>query len=129
MSRIFKSLGIVALALVTFVPVASARGRGGFHGGGGFYGGGGFHSRVFVGGGFYGPGFWGPGWYDPYFYGGYPHYGGYYAPNVGEVQIKTKEKGDSVFVDGGFAGRTGELKHFQLQPGTHTVELRAPDGT
>jgi hypothetical protein len=117
--RIIKSLGIVLLALLTFVPAASAQRRRGF---GGFYGGGGFHIRVFVGGGFYGPGFWGPGGYGPY------SYGGYNAAPVGEVQIKTMAKGNSVFVDGGFAGRTGELKNFHLQPGTHTVELRAPNG-
>lgn len=100
------------------MPVASAQRRGGF---GGFYGGG-FHGRVFVGGGFYGPGFWGLGGYVPYYYGGY------YAPPLGEVQIKTKDKGNSIFVDGGFAGRTGELKNFHIQSGNHTVELRAPNG-
>jgi hypothetical protein len=125
MSRIIKSLGIVLLALVTIVPVAYAQ-RGGFRGGGGFHGGfgGGFGvGRGFYGGGFYGPGYWGwgPGWYYPYYYGGY-------GPPAGEVQIKTKDKGNSVYIDGGFAGRTGELKNFYLRPGTHLLELRTPNG-
>jgi hypothetical protein len=112
MSRIIKGLAVAVLALVTFVPVASARG---------FYGGG----RVFVGGGFYGGGFYGPGWG----WGGYPYYGpGYYGPPLGEVQLKTHDKDNSVFVDGGYAGHTGELKDFGLVPGTHTIELRASNG-
>jgi len=120
MSRILKSLGIVLLALVTFVPVASAQRRG-FHGGGGFGG------RGFVGGGFYGGGFYGMGWGWDW---GYPYYyGPYYGPPAGEIQIKTKDKGNSIFVDGGFAGHTGELKNFYLPPGTHLVELRAPNGS
>jgi hypothetical protein len=112
MMRIFKYLAIALLALVTFVPGASARG---------FYGG-----RAFVGGGF------GPGFY-PGYYGGYgPWYGygsGYYPVSpVGEVEIQTKHKGDQIFVDGGFAGRTGELKKFPLRSGTHTIELRNANG-
>jgi hypothetical protein len=54
---------------------------------------------------------------------------GYFlVPTMGEVQITTKHKGDSILVDGGFAGRTGELKKFSLKPGTHTIELRNSDG-
>jgi len=114
MSRIIKGLAVAVLALVTFVPVASARG---------FYGGG----RVFVGGGFYGPGFYGfygPGWG----WWGYPYGTGYYGPGLGQIQLKTHDKDESVFVDGGYAGRTGELKNFALVPGTHTIELRASNG-
>jgi hypothetical protein len=37
-------------------------------------------------------------------------------------------KDTSVFVDGGFAGTVGQLKTFKLHPGTHNIELRAPDG-
>jgi hypothetical protein len=47
---------------------------------------------------------------------------------VGEVQILTKHKGDAIYVDGGFAGRTGELKKFPLKTGTHTIELRNANG-
>ncbi len=69
--------------------------------------------------GFY-PGYYG--WYGPW-------YGpGYYVPNAGEVEISTKHKGDQIFVDGGFAGRTGELKKFPLRPGNHTIELRNANG-
>jgi hypothetical protein len=91
-------------------PAASARGfgGGGFRGGG-FYGGG-------YGLGFY-PGFHG-GWYGPW------NGPGYYTPNAGEVQISTKHKGDQIFVDGGLAGRTAELKKFPLRPGARTIKLR-----
>jgi hypothetical protein len=92
---------------MTFVPAASARG----------------FSRGFVGFGF-GPAFY-PGFYG--YYG--PWYGpAYYVPNAGEVQIVTKHKGDQIIVDGGYAGRTGELKKFPLRPGTHTIELRNANG-
>jgi len=109
MTRFLKYSAIALLAFVTFVPAASARG---------FYGG-----RGFVGVGF------GPAYY-PGFYGYYgPWYGpGYYVPNAGEVEIQTKHKGDQIFVDGGFAGRTGELKKFPLRAGTHTIELRNANG-
>lgn len=112
MTRFLKYSAIALLALVTFVPIASARGYyGGFRGGygGGFYGGVGFY-----------PGYYGYGpWYGP---------GYYVVPNAGEVQISTKHKGDQIFVDGGYAGRTGELKKFTLRTGTHTIELRNAKG-
>ena len=108
MTRFLKYSAVALLALMTFVLAASARG---------FYGG-----RGFVGGGFgFYPGFYG-GWYGPW-------YGpSYYVPNTGEVEIQTKHKGDQIFVDGGFAGRTGELKKFPLRPGNHTIELRNANG-
>jgi hypothetical protein len=37
-------------------------------------------------------------------------------------------KDTSVFVDGGFAGTVAQLGTFKLHPGTHNIELRAPDG-
>ena len=117
MKSLLKYSAIALLAFVTFVPVASARG----------FGGGGFRGGGFYGGGFYGgvglgfyPGYYG--WYGPW-------YGpGYYVPNAGEVEIQTKHKGDQIFVDGGFAGRTGELKKFPLRAGSHTIELRNANG-
>ena len=111
MKRFLKASAIALLAVLTFVPVASARGR-----------------VVVVGGFGYGPGFYGPawgGWYGPY--RGYP-YGYYPAYNSGNVKIVTHVKGNSVFVDGGFAGVTGKLKKFPLRPGTHNIELRDRDG-
>ena len=109
MKRFLKYAAIALLALVTFVPAASARG---FYRGGAYW--------VFG----YGPGFY-PGYYG--WYG--PWYGpGYYGPQVGEVQISAKQKGDAIFVDGGFAGRTGELKKFHLRAGNHTIELRNANG-
>ena len=108
MKRFLKYSAIALLAFVTFVPAASARG-------------------------FYGVGFgWGWGWGYPGYYGWYgPGYGpGYYYPisQTGEVEISTKHKGDQIFVDGGFAGLTGQLKRFPLRAGTHTLELRNAHG-
>jgi hypothetical protein len=111
MKRLLKYSAIALLALVTSAPIASARGF--FYGGPVFYGG--------FGGGLYPAYAWGPAWG--------PWYGPYYGvPNAGEVEIVTKHKGDQIFVDGGFAGRTGELKTFPLRAGTHTLELRNADG-
>lgn len=110
MTRFLKYSAIALLTVVTFVPAASARGL--------YYGGG------YMGGGF------GPGFYPGVYYGYGPWYGpGYYPISpVGQVQILTKQKGDRIFVDGGFAGRTGELKKFSLRTGTHTIELRNAKG-
>ena len=70
-----------------------------------------------------GPSWYGPGWYDPW---GRT----YLAPrsNLGEVKIVTKAKDESIYVDGGYAGVTGKLKHFELSPGNHDIELRDPSG-
>jgi hypothetical protein len=111
MSRFLKYSAIALLAFATFVPAAAARG---------FYGGGG----GFVGGGF------GPMYYQGGYYGYGPWYGygtGYYS-NAGEVQIQTKQKGNQIFVDGGYAGLTGQLKKFPLRTGTHNIELRNAKG-
>jgi hypothetical protein len=72
--------------------------------------------------GYYGAG-WGPTFYQPYYYGYYPR-AVVAAPRVGEVKIQTHMKDASVYVDGGFVGRTGKLKNFSLQPGNHDVEVR-----
>src|ERR1700724_3419578 len=108
MSRYLKISLIALLALVFIVPVASAR-------------------PVIVRGGFYGPGWYGPGWYGPGWYG--PGWYGYdYAPTTGGVKFDTKMKDASVYLDGGYAGTVGQLKTFQLRPGTHNIELRDPSG-
>jgi hypothetical protein len=80
-------------------------------------------------GGYMGGGF-GPGYYPGGFYGYGPYYGARYYPvsPVGEVQILTKQKGNQIFVDGGFAGCTGELKKFPLRTGMHTIEFRDAKG-
>lgn len=62
-----------------------------------------------------GPGFYGPGMYGPRYSYGQPS---------GSVKIITSVKGNSVYIDGGYAGLTGKLKRFQLQPGNHTIEFR-----
>jgi hypothetical protein len=125
MSRILKVSAIALLAVLTLAPMASAQ-RGGRFGGGHF--GGGF--RVRGGFGFYGPGYYGFG-YGPYWggYWGYP-YGYYYGggSGAGEIKIETPSKDALVYVDGGYAGLSGKLRHFNLAPGTHDIELRDPSG-
>ena len=79
------------------------------------------------------PYYWGPSWYGPSWYGpGWYPYGRAYAfpprPATGEVKIVSRIKGDSIYVDGGFAGITGKLKHFDLSPGNHDIEIRDPGG-
>jgi hypothetical protein len=44
------------------------------------------------------------------------------------VKVVSRIKGDSIYVDGGFAGTTGKLKHFDLSPGNHDIEIRDPSG-
>lgn len=112
MKRIFLAAAIAILGPLTMAPMASARGR-----------------VVIVGGyGFYHP--WGYGWYGGPAWGPYwgPGYGYYPQANAGNVKIETHMKGESIFVDGGFAGVTGKLKKFPLRPGTHTIALRDSDG-
>jgi hypothetical protein len=112
MTRYLKLSLIALLALVSIVPVASAR------------------TRVFVGGYFgpawYGPAYYGPAWYGPGWYA--PSYGYVRGPVTGGVKFDTKMKDASVYVDGGYAGTVGQLKTFQLRPGSHNVELRDHEG-
>lgn len=117
MKQLMKLSLLAALALLTFAPAASARGR--IIVGGGF----GYYGPAYYG--WYGPAWYGPGWYGPYG-GPYGYYPGYY--NSGNVKIVTHMKGNQIFVDGGFAGVTGKLKKFPLRPGKHTIEVRDRDG-
>jgi len=122
MSRIMKAFLIALVGLLTLAPLApnAVAQRGWGH-------------VVVVGRGFYGRGWygggwglgWGPGWgwYGPGWYGGY-----YYGPPAGNVKIETKVKGESIFVDGGYAGLTGQLKKFPLRPGEHLIAVKDPDG-
>jgi hypothetical protein len=43
-------------------------------------------------------------------------------------RFRRSNKGNQIFVDGGFAGRTGELKKFPLRTGMHTIEFRDAKG-
>jgi hypothetical protein len=129
MSRFLKFFGLLMLALLILVPAASAQhgfggrgfARGGFYGGG-YYGG---------GWGWYGPGW---GWYGPYAYGyGYPYWDGRdgaygSSPRYGDVKITDAAKDALVYIDGGYAGKAGDLKKFHLTTGDHTIELRDPSG-
>ena len=72
----------------------------------------------------YGFGFYGPAWYGP-------AWGPtYVVPRrmTGDVKIDTHQKQDMVYVDGGFAGQTSNLKKFTLQPGNHDIEIRDAEG-
>jgi hypothetical protein len=75
--------------------------------------------RVIVGvyGG-YGP-YWGPwgGW-------GYPGYGYYGGRSLGEVHVKSPNGDAQIFINGAFAGRAKDMKHFYLRPGTYFIEQR-----
>lgn len=134
MSRFLKMFAIALLALFIIVPAASAQ-RGGFGGHGGFGGRGGFYG----GGGYYGGG-WGLGWYGPswgwdgyYPYWGYPYgygygYGYSSTPRYGDVKFTDVGKDAMVYVDGGYAGKVGDLKKFRLPVGNHNIELRDPSG-
>ena len=130
MSRILNISAIALLALLMTAPMASAQ-RGGGHFGGGHFGGHfGGHGGFRGGFGFYDPGFFGFG-YGPY-WGGYwgDPYGYYYGggPAAGEIKIDTPAKDALVYVDGGYAGLSGKLRHFKLAPGGHDIELRDPSG-
>jgi len=47
---------------------------------------------------------------------------------MGTVKIQTRLKDAGIYVDGGFAGMTGKLKEFSLQPGNHDIEVRNDSG-
>ena len=72
----------------------------------------------------YGFGFYGPAWYGPAWAPAYV------VPRrvTGDVKIDTHQKQDMVYVDGGFAGQTGNLKKFELRPGNHDIEIRNTEG-
>jgi hypothetical protein len=114
MSKFLKASAIALLALLMMAPAASARGHRGFVGRSFFYG---AYAYPYWGWG-YGP------WYGSYGWG--PGY--YRYPRTGEVKIETKQKGNSIYIDGGYAGVTGKLKKFRLKPGNHDIEVRAPGG-
>src|SRR5947207_15095513 len=68
--------------------------------------------------------YYGPTWHYRPWYAGYV----YAVPPRGDVKIETYVKGEAIYVDGGFAGVTGKLKKFSLQPGNHQIEVRDPSG-
>jgi len=76
----------------------------------------------------WGPTFYYPSWYYPY---SYPYSYGWRqvyvaAPRTGTVKIQTRLKDAGIYVDGGFAGMTGKLKEFSLQPGNHDLKFGMP---
>lgn len=103
-SGMLRKMLLVSAALVMALPASAGvrYGRGGFGYGGGW-----------------GP--WGFG-YDPYFYGGYPMVT---HPNAGQVKLDTKVKDAEVYVNGSYAGTTGEMKSMWLRQGSYKLEVRA----
>ena len=101
-----KTLLVLAAALMTLAPFSASAARVG----------------VFVGrpyfGGFYNP-YWGAYW-GPY----WGPYGYTYAPNSGEVKLDTKVKDAQVFINGSYAGTTGENKSMHLRPGNYNLEIK-----
>jgi len=83
-------------------------------------------NRVFVARPYYR--FYGGAAFSPFYYSYWPQ--SYYAaaPRVGDVKIDTHLKGASIYVDGGYAGMTGKLKEFPLQPGNHDIQVRDSAG-
>jgi hypothetical protein len=73
---------------------------------------------------------------EPVFAGGY--YGGNWGPGygsdyrlspysgTGEVKFETKTKDASVFVNGGYAGQTKDVRSMHLRPGTYDITVRHP---
>jgi hypothetical protein len=73
-------------------------------------------------------GFYGPSVYYPYYYQTWGPQVYAAVPRLGNVKIDTHLKGASIYVDGGFAGTTGKLKQFSLQPGNHDIQVRNAAG-
>ena len=44
------------------------------------------------------------------------------------MKIVDAGKDAMVYVDGGYAGKVGDLKKFRLSTGDHNIELRDPSG-
>jgi hypothetical protein len=106
-----KRLLLVALAAMAVLPTtAAARGRMGV-----------FVGRGFAPYGWYG---WYSPWYGPYAYAPYAVH-----PNAGEVKLDTKVKNAEVFIDGSYAGTTGNLKTMWLRPGSYNIEIRTSERT
>ena len=97
-----RGMLILAVALMTMIPMSSSAAIRGFVGiGGPYYGGWGYYP------------YWGPA------------YGGYYAiPYSGEVKLDTKVKDAQVFINGAYAGTTHEAKTMHLRPGNYNIEIR-----
>ncbi|RZU42170.1 PEGA domain-containing protein [Edaphobacter modestus] len=105
-----KKLMLLGLAALTFLVPSTAfcAGRGG----------------VVMGQGFGPFGFYGP--YGPAGFGAYPFAPYTIAPNAGEVRIDTHVKDASVFINGNYAGRIGQLKTMTMLAGNYNIEIREP---
>ena len=97
-------MGMAVIAGAVMVPRADAASRVIVRPAFGFYRGPSFYYRP-----------WGPAYVYPI------------APR-GDVKIETAVKGESIYVDGGYAGLTGKLKKFSLSPGNHLIEVRDGSG-
>ncbi len=97
-----KKLLILAIAVMTMAPLGASAAVRGFV----------VVRRPYFGG-FYGP-FWGPYW------------GPVYAavPATGQIKFDTKVKNARVFINGSYAGTTGEMKSLHLRPGSYNIEIK-----
>jgi hypothetical protein len=73
-----------------------------------------------------------PFFYDP-FYSSYffaPYAAGFaYGPEKGEVRLDAKPGSASVYLNDGYAGTAGKLKHMWLEPGAYDLTVAAADGS
>jgi hypothetical protein len=100
MRALWKASAIALLGLVTILPAASAR------------------PRAVVRSGVYVP-------YAPYWGAAYVNPG----PNSGTLKINIPLRIDAtIYVDGQFVGMTPHVENVAVTPGTHSVEVRDPDG-
>ena len=126
MQRYWKAAVIALLAIFILIPggLARADDRDGGSAGPDL------DSRAFVDPDFY-PGYYGFGsgwgWSNPW-YGGWWGSPSFYTPRTGDVEIITKQKDASVYVDGGYVGRAGKVRKIPLKPGPHAIQLRNSSG-
>lgn len=86
---------------------------------------------IYVGAGYtrwagYYPWYWS---YDPFFYSPYYATGFVRGPNMGQVRLQSFDRSAEVFLDGGYAGKAGELKSIWLRPGKYDLEVRSSGTT
>ena len=70
------------------------------------------------------PFLFGPGYY-PGFFSALPS-AYFYQDTLGKVKLELADKDAEVYLDGGFAGKSGKLKTMWVEPGTH--DLRVTSG-
>jgi hypothetical protein len=103
-----RTMLLLAAAIALLTPVTSSAAVRGYYAAGG----------PWAYGGLYGP------YWNNYYWGSYPYWGDW-APYAGKVELETKVKTASVFINGSYAGTSKKMKTMYLSPGTYCIELRA----